>query len=221
MNWIHYEEPEASNNNRKTIISLILRLSRPPKFSFACSSSELRLPSYTRLISRTNSPPSLSVAVRPYRKQRARARGVLLIQYSQWLRLALSFVPLIIISLCSPMTLPELSLVFLASSPSLSPRHSRRHSWASGAWAALKKSSESAKWSNIDSWEGGREGAAKCVVMETWSSRGDKRPSVRPSVRPDFWEGWVLLEKQFFFLLVRFRYFLLRNLVRTNNNNLV
>jgi len=180
MNWIHYEEPEASNNNRKTIISLILRLSRPPKFSFACSSSELRLPSYTRLISRTNSPPSLSVPVRPYRKQRARARGVLLIQYSQWLRLA----PLIIIiSLCSPMTLPELSLVFLASSPSLSPRHSRRHSWASGAWAALKKSSESAKRSNIDSWESGREGPATSVAT-TWRHGRVAATNVRPSVRP-------------------------------------
>lgn len=77
MNWIHYEEPDASNNNRETIISLILGLSRPPHFSFACSSSELRLPSYTRLISRINSPPSLSVPVRPYRKQRARARRII------------------------------------------------------------------------------------------------------------------------------------------------
>jgi len=77
MNWIHYEEPDASNNNRETIIRLILRLLRPPHFSFACSSSELRLLSYTRLISRTNSPPSLSVPVRPYRKQRARARRII------------------------------------------------------------------------------------------------------------------------------------------------
>lgn len=204
MNWIHYEEPEASNNNRKTIVSLILRLSRPPKFSFACSSSELRLPSYTRLISRTNSPPSLSVPVRPYRKQRARARGVLLIQYSQWLRLA----PLIIIiSLCSPMTLPELSLVFLASSPSLSPRHSRRHSWASGAWAALKKSSESAKWFNIDSWEGGREGPATSVAT-TWRHGRVAATNVRPSVRPSWLLGRLgTTRKAFIFLLVKFRYF--------------
>lgn len=174
MNWIHYEEPDASNNNRETIISLILGLSRPPHFSFAYSSSELRLPSYTRLIGRTNSPPSLSVPVRPYRKQRARAQ-----------RIIDSIFPVITSSpqLCPSNNhkslLPHdlawtLSLVILESSPSLSPRHSRRHSWASGAWAALKKSSESAKWSIIDSWEGGREGAATC---ETWSCRGDKRPS--------------------------------------------
>lgn len=193
MNWIHYEEPDASNNNRETIIRLILRLLRPPHFSFACSSSELRLPSYTRLISRTNnSPPSLSVPVRPYRKQPARARGVLLIQYSQWLRLALSFVPLIIISLCSPMTLPELFLIFLQFSPYLSPRHSRRHSWAS----ARSRRARNARNDPILTLERVEErGAAKCVVMQTWLCRGDRRPSVRP----DFWEAWVLLEKQIFF----------------------
>lgn len=190
MNGIHYEEPDASNNNnRETIIRLILRLSRPPHFSFACSSSELRLPSYTRLISRTNSPPSLSVAVRPYRKQRARARarGVLLIQYSQWLRLALSFVPLITISLCSPVTLPELSLARLLGVFSFSLPTTLSAALL-GICCALKKSWESGKWSNIDSWEGGREGAATSDADMVVSRR---QTSVRPSVRPDSCEGWV------------------------------